>query len=186
MPCFQPLVTDVWKWDVCCSSPFGVFERIRSIFTKSRWDVLMPGTSVVVLLPRLTAQRSIEDAEEVERERRQKARESLRRQNSGSTPEDSSPESEAPEEKNTWAHTTKLTVFFILQLIHVIRDGRVWLPFWYIINQTADFSSKQMVISINQTDVTVTSLDRSCIIKPLEHNSRSREVTLTPAHSLKN
>uniref|UniRef100_A0A3B5LES6 Lymphocyte specific protein 1 a n=1 Tax=Xiphophorus couchianus TaxID=32473 RepID=A0A3B5LES6_9TELE len=67
----------------------------------------MPGTSVVVLLPRLTAQRSIEDAEEVERERRQKARESLRRRNSGSTPEDSSPESEAPEEKNTYDRELK-------------------------------------------------------------------------------
>ncbi|MEQ2273081.1 hypothetical protein XENORESO_021491, partial [Xenotaenia resolanae] len=52
-------------------------------------------------LMRLTAQRSIEDAEEVERERRRKARESLRRRNSGSTPENSSPESEAPEESNT-------------------------------------------------------------------------------------
>ncbi|KAM4733486.1 uncharacterized protein lsp1a isoform 2-T2 [Anableps anableps] len=51
-------------------------------------------------LMRLTAQRSIEDAEEVERERRRKARESLRRRNSGSTPEDSSPETEAPEERN--------------------------------------------------------------------------------------
>ncbi|XP_027870681.1 non-muscle caldesmon [Xiphophorus couchianus] len=58
-------------------------------------------------LMRLTAQRSIEDAEEVERERRQKARESLRRRNSGSTPEDSSPESEAPEEKNTYDRELK-------------------------------------------------------------------------------
>ncbi|XP_015244248.1 PREDICTED: non-muscle caldesmon-like [Cyprinodon variegatus] len=53
-------------------------------------------------LIRLTAQRSIEDAEEVERERRRKARESLRRRNSGSTPEDSSPENEAPEERNIY------------------------------------------------------------------------------------
>ncbi|XP_047243789.1 non-muscle caldesmon isoform X2 [Girardinichthys multiradiatus] len=53
-------------------------------------------------LMRLTAQRSIEDAEEVERERRRKARESLRRRNSGSTPENSSPESEAPEERNMY------------------------------------------------------------------------------------
>ncbi|XP_036001740.1 non-muscle caldesmon isoform X1 [Fundulus heteroclitus] len=53
-------------------------------------------------LMRLTAQRSIEDAEEVERERRRKAREALRRRNSGSTPEDSSPESEAPEERSTY------------------------------------------------------------------------------------
>ncbi|XP_054878666.1 non-muscle caldesmon isoform X2 [Poeciliopsis prolifica] len=43
-------------------------------------------------LMRLTAQRSIEDAEEVERERRRKARESFRRQNNSSTPEDWSPE----------------------------------------------------------------------------------------------
>ncbi|KAM4554362.1 uncharacterized protein lsp1a [Fundulus diaphanus] len=53
-------------------------------------------------LMRLTAQRSIEDAEEVERERRRKAREALRRRNSGSTPEDSSPESEAPEERSMY------------------------------------------------------------------------------------
>ncbi|XP_016535345.1 non-muscle caldesmon isoform X1 [Poecilia formosa] len=58
-------------------------------------------------LMRLTAQRSIEDAEEVERERRRKARESLRRRNSGSTPEDSSPESEAPEERNTYDRELK-------------------------------------------------------------------------------
>ncbi|XP_029009515.1 non-muscle caldesmon isoform X2 [Betta splendens] len=45
-------------------------------------------------LMRLTAQRSIEDAEEVERERRRRARESFRRRNSGSTPEESSAENE--------------------------------------------------------------------------------------------
>ncbi|XP_030587407.1 non-muscle caldesmon isoform X2 [Archocentrus centrarchus] len=45
-------------------------------------------------LMRLTAQRSIEDAEEVERERRRRARESLRWRNSGSAPGESSPEGE--------------------------------------------------------------------------------------------
>ncbi|PWA30396.1 hypothetical protein CCH79_00017650, partial [Gambusia affinis] len=55
----------------------------------------------------LTAQRSIEDAEEVERERRRKARESLRRRNSGSTPEESSPETEAQEERNTYDRELK-------------------------------------------------------------------------------
>ncbi|XP_043981641.1 non-muscle caldesmon isoform X2 [Gambusia affinis] len=58
-------------------------------------------------LMRLTAQRSIEDAEEVERERRRKARESLRRRNSGSTPEESSPETEAQEERNTYDRELK-------------------------------------------------------------------------------
>ncbi|XP_028285669.1 non-muscle caldesmon isoform X4 [Parambassis ranga] len=45
-------------------------------------------------LMRLTAQRSIEDAEEVERERRRRARESLCRRNSGSAPGETSPEGE--------------------------------------------------------------------------------------------
>ncbi|XP_040894906.1 non-muscle caldesmon isoform X2 [Toxotes jaculatrix] len=53
-------------------------------------------------LMRLTAQRSIEDAEEVERERRRRAREALRRRNSGSTPGESSPENETPTEENTY------------------------------------------------------------------------------------
>ncbi|XP_024137946.1 non-muscle caldesmon isoform X1 [Oryzias melastigma] len=51
-------------------------------------------------LMRLTAQRSIEDAEEVERERRRRAREALHRRNSGSTPGESSPESEVLTEDN--------------------------------------------------------------------------------------
>ncbi|XP_028305159.1 non-muscle caldesmon [Gouania willdenowi] len=45
-------------------------------------------------LMRLTAQRSIEDAEEVERERRRRARESLQRRDSGSAPREPSPDSE--------------------------------------------------------------------------------------------
>ncbi|XP_039988945.1 non-muscle caldesmon isoform X2 [Xiphias gladius] len=53
-------------------------------------------------LMRLTAQRSIEDAEEVERERRRRAREALRRRNSGSTPGESSPENEMPTEENLY------------------------------------------------------------------------------------
>ncbi|XP_071315803.1 non-muscle caldesmon isoform X2 [Trachinotus anak] len=53
-------------------------------------------------LMRLTAQRSIEDAEEVERERRRRAREALRRRNSGSTPGESSPENETPTEENMY------------------------------------------------------------------------------------
>ncbi|RVE71491.1 hypothetical protein OJAV_G00052310 [Oryzias javanicus] len=51
-------------------------------------------------LMRLTAQRSIEDAEEVERERRRRAREALHRTNSGSTPGESSPEAEMLTEDN--------------------------------------------------------------------------------------
>lgn len=58
-------------------------------------------------LMRLTAQRSIEDAEEIERERRRKARESLRRRTSHLTPEDSSPETEAPAERNLYDHEPK-------------------------------------------------------------------------------
>ncbi|KAM9807670.1 uncharacterized protein lsp1a [Neosynchiropus ocellatus] len=50
-------------------------------------------------LMRLTAQRSIEDAEEIERERRRRARESLCRTESGSTPGESSPGSETPTEE---------------------------------------------------------------------------------------
>ncbi|XP_035012969.1 non-muscle caldesmon [Hippoglossus stenolepis] len=50
-------------------------------------------------LMRLTAQRSIEDAEEVERERRRRARESFRRGSSGSTPGESSPENETQTEE---------------------------------------------------------------------------------------
>ncbi|GAA6227692.1 non-muscle caldesmon-like [Lates japonicus] len=53
-------------------------------------------------LMRLTAQRSIEDAEEVERERRRRAREALRRRNSGSAPEESSPDNETPTEENIY------------------------------------------------------------------------------------
>lgn len=52
------------------------------------------------LLSRLTAQRSIEDAEEVERERRRRAREASRWSNGGSLPGDVSPESETPAEEN--------------------------------------------------------------------------------------
>ncbi|XP_061578183.1 non-muscle caldesmon isoform X2 [Cololabis saira] len=51
-------------------------------------------------LMRLMTQRSIEDAEEVERERRRRARESMHRRNSDLTPEDSSPESELLAEDN--------------------------------------------------------------------------------------
>ncbi|XP_053282619.1 non-muscle caldesmon [Pleuronectes platessa] len=50
-------------------------------------------------LMRLTTQRSIEDAEEVERERRRRARESYRRGSSGSTPGESSPENETQTEE---------------------------------------------------------------------------------------
>ncbi|XP_053742292.1 non-muscle caldesmon isoform X1 [Synchiropus splendidus] len=50
-------------------------------------------------LMRLTAQRSIEDAEEIERERRRRARESLCRRENGSTPGESSPGSETPTEE---------------------------------------------------------------------------------------
>lgn len=53
-------------------------------------------------LMRLMAQRSIEDAEEVERERRRRAREALHRRNSGSTPEESSPEGETPAEESMY------------------------------------------------------------------------------------
>ncbi|XP_029378415.1 non-muscle caldesmon isoform X2 [Echeneis naucrates] len=53
-------------------------------------------------LMRLTAQRSIEDAEEVERERRRRAREALRRRNSSSLTGESSPESETPTEENLY------------------------------------------------------------------------------------
>ncbi|XP_042266918.1 non-muscle caldesmon isoform X2 [Thunnus maccoyii] len=52
-------------------------------------------------LMRLTAQRSIEDAEEVERERRRRAREAFRR-NSGSLPGESSQESEMPAEESVY------------------------------------------------------------------------------------
>ncbi|XP_058501768.1 non-muscle caldesmon isoform X2 [Solea solea] len=53
-------------------------------------------------LMRLTAQRSIEDAEEVERERRRRARESFQRRNSGSSPGESSPENEMATEENVY------------------------------------------------------------------------------------
>ncbi|XP_026220698.1 non-muscle caldesmon isoform X3 [Anabas testudineus] len=53
-------------------------------------------------LMRLTAQRSIEDAEEIERERRRRARDDFRRRNSGSAPEESSPENETPAEQNMY------------------------------------------------------------------------------------
>ncbi|XP_023284909.1 non-muscle caldesmon-like isoform X1 [Seriola lalandi dorsalis] len=53
-------------------------------------------------LIRLTAQRSIEDAEEAERERRRRAREASRRRNSGSTPGESSPENGSPTEENMY------------------------------------------------------------------------------------
>ncbi|XP_063336531.1 non-muscle caldesmon isoform X2 [Pelmatolapia mariae] len=58
-------------------------------------------------LMRLTAQRSIEDAEEVERERRRRARESLRRRNSGSAPRESSLDGEMPPEENTYGSSLK-------------------------------------------------------------------------------
>ncbi|KAM6937926.1 uncharacterized protein lsp1a [Xenentodon cancila] len=58
-------------------------------------------------LMRLTAQRSIEDAEEVEREQRRRARESLRRRNSDSTPEESSPESEMLDEHKIYDRDLK-------------------------------------------------------------------------------
>lgn len=51
------------------------------------------------VLSRLTAQRSIEDAEEIERERRQRAREDFCRSSSGSMPEESSPEAETGAEQ---------------------------------------------------------------------------------------
>ncbi|XP_060932290.1 non-muscle caldesmon [Limanda limanda] len=50
-------------------------------------------------LMRLTTQRSIEDAEEVERERRRRTRESFRRGSGGSTPGESSPENETQTEE---------------------------------------------------------------------------------------
>ncbi|XP_008279925.1 non-muscle caldesmon isoform X2 [Stegastes partitus] len=53
-------------------------------------------------LMRLMAQRSIEDAEEVERERRRRAREALHRRSSGSTPDESSPECETPAEESMY------------------------------------------------------------------------------------
>ncbi|XP_024911844.1 non-muscle caldesmon isoform X2 [Cynoglossus semilaevis] len=53
-------------------------------------------------LMRLTAQRSIEDAEEVERERRRRAREASQRRNSGSTPGECSPEGEVATEENMY------------------------------------------------------------------------------------
>ncbi|XP_047189155.1 lymphocyte-specific protein 1 isoform X4 [Scophthalmus maximus] len=53
-------------------------------------------------LMRLTAQRSIEDAEEVEREHRRRAREALEHTNSGSTLVESSPENGMPTEENMY------------------------------------------------------------------------------------
>ncbi|XP_044049529.1 non-muscle caldesmon isoform X2 [Siniperca chuatsi] len=53
-------------------------------------------------LMRLTAQRSIEDAEEVERERRRRAREASRWTNGGSLPGESSPENETPAEESMY------------------------------------------------------------------------------------
>ncbi|XP_034033218.1 non-muscle caldesmon [Thalassophryne amazonica] len=53
-------------------------------------------------LMRLTAQRSIEDAEEVERERRRRAREASLRMKSGSAPGESSPENEMSAEENAY------------------------------------------------------------------------------------
>ncbi|XP_041794988.1 non-muscle caldesmon isoform X2 [Chelmon rostratus] len=53
-------------------------------------------------LMRLTAQRSIEDAEEVERERRRRAREASRWTNGGSPPGEFSPENETPAEEKMY------------------------------------------------------------------------------------
>uniref|UniRef100_A0A8P4K7I3 Lymphocyte specific protein 1 a n=1 Tax=Dicentrarchus labrax TaxID=13489 RepID=A0A8P4K7I3_DICLA len=53
-------------------------------------------------LMRLTAQRSIEDAEEVERERRRRAREATSWTNGGSPPEEFSPENETPAEESVY------------------------------------------------------------------------------------
>ncbi|XP_029910298.1 non-muscle caldesmon [Myripristis murdjan] len=53
-------------------------------------------------LMRVTAQRSIEDAEEAERERRRRAREAFRRMNVDSTPGEPALESETPAEENTY------------------------------------------------------------------------------------
>ncbi|KAM9352179.1 uncharacterized protein lsp1a [Symphorus nematophorus] len=53
-------------------------------------------------LMRLTAQRSIEDAEEVERERRRRAREASRWSNGGSSPGEFSPDNEMPAEENMY------------------------------------------------------------------------------------
>ncbi|KAE8296688.1 Lymphocyte-specific protein 1 52 kDa phosphoprotein [Larimichthys crocea] len=53
-------------------------------------------------LMRLTAQRSIEDAEEVERERRRRAREASRWTNGGSSPGELSPENETLAEENMY------------------------------------------------------------------------------------
>uniref|UniRef100_UPI0037E939D3 non-muscle caldesmon isoform X2 n=1 Tax=Semicossyphus pulcher TaxID=241346 RepID=UPI0037E939D3 len=53
-------------------------------------------------LMRLTAQRSVEDAEEVERERRRRAREASRWTNGGSLPGESSPENETPGEESMY------------------------------------------------------------------------------------
>uniref|UniRef100_A0A1A7WPG8 Uncharacterized protein n=1 Tax=Iconisemion striatum TaxID=60296 RepID=A0A1A7WPG8_9TELE len=58
-------------------------------------------------LMRLTSQRSIEDAEEVERERRQRARNSLRQRNSGLTPDDFTQEAEMPAKENMWDNDLK-------------------------------------------------------------------------------
>ncbi|XP_038561433.1 non-muscle caldesmon isoform X2 [Micropterus salmoides] len=58
-------------------------------------------------LMRLTAQRSIEDAEEVERERRRRARESLRWSNGGSLPRESSLENETPAEESMYDGSLK-------------------------------------------------------------------------------
>uniref|UniRef100_H2L4N7 Lymphocyte specific protein 1 a n=1 Tax=Oryzias latipes TaxID=8090 RepID=H2L4N7_ORYLA len=60
-------------------------------------------------LMRLTAQRSIEDAEEVERERRRRAREALHRRSSGSTPGESSPDSEVLAGENRFDMSFKPT-----------------------------------------------------------------------------
>ncbi|XP_069384049.1 non-muscle caldesmon isoform X2 [Paralichthys olivaceus] len=60
-------------------------------------------------LMRLTAQRSIEDAEEVERERRRRTRESLRRSSSSSTPGEFSPENEMQTEEKMYDSDFKPT-----------------------------------------------------------------------------
>ncbi|XP_070763407.1 non-muscle caldesmon isoform X2 [Enoplosus armatus] len=58
-------------------------------------------------LMRLTAQRSIEDAEEVERERRRRAREATSWTDGGSLPGESSPENETPAEESMYDGSLK-------------------------------------------------------------------------------
>ncbi|XP_041852734.1 non-muscle caldesmon [Melanotaenia boesemani] len=60
---------------------------------------------------RLTTQRSIEDAEELERERRRRARESSQQRNGDSTPGESSPETDVAAEQNMYDSDLKPSGF---------------------------------------------------------------------------